>query len=69
MVEQITHVVEFSYWYRCNYGMELGSNERNFVSESAADEYADYLMKNHEVVSVRVVKLDKPFMAGSQFEE
>jgi hypothetical protein len=69
MVEQITHVVEYDYWYRCSYGMELGCNQRTFVSESAANDYSDFLKKNDDVVSVRVVKLDKPFMAGSQFED
>jgi hypothetical protein len=66
MVEQITHVVEYDYWYRCSYGMELGANERFFTNEAAANDYSDFLKKNEDVVSVRVAKLDDPITNKTQ---
>lgn len=62
----ITHKVQYDYWYRCSYGMELGSNERFFTTEEAAVQYSEFLGKHPDVISVSVVKLDDPVTNKTQ---
>lgn len=72
MADRITHVVEYQYWYRTREGdWDFLPNSRNCVNEAQALLIADRLRNDKDIVkgTVKVVKLDEPFMAGSEYED
>jgi hypothetical protein len=68
----VTHVVHYDYWYRDRNGdSDLRSNSINCFNEEGAKIDAEFYRNHKDVVAKSVVieKLDKPFMAGSEYED
>jgi hypothetical protein len=72
MVKLVTHVVHYDYWYRTREGdSDFQSGFFNCFSEEEAEFEAEFY-RNHKNVmakSVVIEKLDKPFPAGSEYED
>lgn len=72
MTTNITHIVEYDYWYRTRFGdWDFQSNFLYCFSEEEANVVAERFRSHKDVKKNTVVvkKLDTPFVAGPEYND